>query len=489
VFPIVNGRRAKEGCRDEQIDGPSCGLALLLGLASAVFRQPLPAELAALAGVTVHRKLAPVGEIARKIKAIAARARCVRTVLVHQDNLEQAQAAARSTPLAIVPVDTPGRAITLAFGQGTMHSLLGAAGREPARRQELVESFFMLAMRGRQATVDWTPIEAAAGLALSSWTELGPTEREKLDFARNVAARHRANKGLLTLPSVQWLSSLQRSVATEYLAHVGQQCADSGTPPLADVLDLVRPRIVTDDPDPATLKLLGAVGRLLAVTGEPEQGLELELKAAREWTARRDGQEASYPLCACFRIAAALGLAAALQETEQHLATLRAVVGISPAGRPYLDLARAAARIACSLDGRLIEGAEQQEALLCLQRLATLADRCPPHLRWSAARWLFEAFLAQGAAEQTAALARQVEEAAQDRRPGAPDDSEEQHSARVAWALIRLRQGQATGNPVQRQQALDDLRHDEEGIFDHLQAAAGQRGEELASYVLRFYPY
>jgi hypothetical protein len=376
--------------RETVIDGSSFGLSFLLAIASLVFDRPLPVDLAASAEIDALGAVQPVGGIDRKVQMIAARVPRVRRILVAASQSEQAAQSCGGN-LTVIGVRTAADALQEAFGH-ELSAMLTLAGSDTEKRSELVQSFFRLALSGRAAMVDWTPVAQAATVALESWTELGLHQRESLAFVRGVAARHEGNAVGGELPGREWLCQMPAPVRLDVLSHVVQQSADTAQPEPREVIELAQAHLVRgQDAFTPHLRLLGALGRLLSAVGKWSEGLALQREAARGFCSRLSPSDLSYPLSEWYRLAGVLRDEQAFREADlmrQQAAQMQAPDLID---NPYVDLAMCRARV---MLGKDLDAALSRLQSLCLD------PSLPSHVRWSAVRWLVRAIGVQPDASQ-----------------------------------------------------------------------------------------
>jgi len=228
-----------------------------------------------------------------------------------------------------------------------------------------------------------------------------------------------------------------------------------------------------DHAEEGELRLLGALGRLRAITGDPQGGLALQRDATLAWV-KRHPEEASYSLSAWFRLAGALGDASSLDEAERARdRILRQLPGY--AETPYVVLYRCSAR--------LLLGRSNAADIKALRRLATnegppAPGQVPEHVRWAAIRWLVRY-------DQAERLHWEPElRRARDAKP--PD--QEDPAAETA-ALAGLDTALARHEETEAGAAVEELRRRQRAIVDHLLRAADSGGHSRASYVANFYPY
>jgi hypothetical protein len=364
--------------RDPFVDGPSFGLSFFLLLASAVLDCPVPGDVIATASIDALGVLGRVDALPLKIAGILDLAPAVTRLVVSADQHDEALALAHGR-LQVVPARNAAEALEHVFGT-QLARLLVDAGSSPARRQELTASFFQLALVGRGASVDWSPVARGADQALREWHELDEAGRYQLVFARAVAARHERNEGELPLPPPEWLDRQPRPLRLQVLAHLVQQAADTGSPDAGAVEALagserVEPLSQAFLPQ---LKLHGALCRLWAVTGRAALALRDQERLAHACANIYADHEVSFPLVEWLRLAGALRDAAAFDRAQAFRHEMLTRGGFGAHGGPYIELA--AAR------GRLLLAGQDQEARLAASRVADDVS-VPTHVRWSAHRW------------------------------------------------------------------------------------------------------
>jgi hypothetical protein len=453
------------------VDGPSFGLTFVAVLASHVLGIALPEDIAASATVLPDGSVGDVRGIEEKIDGLIRLAPRVRRLLVAAGQYADASgyAAARrgGTPFEIVPVTSAAEGLQVAFGGRLAAGLVATA--DPAQRGEIVGSLFRLAFAGRRSAIDWTPIEAAAALALK-WDGLDDDQRYRLEFARAVAARHERNAGVLPIPSPAWLARQPRPIQVGVATHMLQQSADAGVPDAATAEETARPYLPADERSAfqSQLRMLGALARLWAVTGRPREALDLQERIARAFFDAFEYSDLSFQFSEWFRLSGALADRGSFDRAEElyrHMLTLGAF-GLD--GSVYVDLARAR--------GMVMLGAAQADDVAALfERLATSAE-VPEHVRWSAARWGIQAHLQAAAPERAQTLRARLDRAAREQPNGSPA----KHAALAALDTC-VRSGRDPLAPLAQLQAI------EPGVVGHLRRAAPADHE--AAYLTTFYPY
>lgn len=366
--------------RDAVLDGPSFGLAFFLLQASATLDMPLPSDVLATAALDEHGRTGHVDALPAKLRGIVESASDIRRVLVCASQREEAEEAAAGG-LTIVAVNDAGQALRCVFGDALSARLVDAGG-DPDARRDIVDAFFQLALVGRGAAVDWSPVERGAALALESWP-LDPDARYRLTFARAVAARHENNTGEMPAPDADWLSLQPAPIRLALLTHLVQQSADTGAPSWRDAEALAAAHLPTGVSEAFVphLKLMGALARLQAVTGREREALNRQRELAETFASIYADAETSFPLSEWFRLAGVLADAAAFEDAERFRRRMQARDGFGWHGAPYVELARARALVL------LARTSEAVDPLATLEADAAL----PLHVRWSAARWLVAA--------------------------------------------------------------------------------------------------
>ncbi len=463
---------------ERSVTGTSFGLAFVLVLASRLVALSLPGDLLCSVAIDAEGRVAEVGGLVTKLRAIAAIAPGVSRVMVavsQEDEAKRAieQAGPDAARLRIVGVKSVGHALEVAFGERRLSAALARAGENPASRAELTRSFFALALQGRGEFVDWTPVERAAALA-SHWPGLDVEQRYMLEFAHAVAARHERNEGAMSLPTAELLARWPTQVSCQVVTHAVQQAADAGAPDIHAIRALAEAYRAPSVPKGflPQLKLEGALARLDAVTGQAPRALRTQLDLAALYLEAFLPGEASFPLSEAYRLAGVLGDSAAFRNCEALRDLAHAAGGLGLEGSPYVALARARAAV---LLGKPEDcGAEQTlRAMAADTRLAA-------HVRWGAARWAHR-LAAEDAMAELGAIRAALASAADDA------DAKRGHAARVQLELLRLDEALRGHDVARANAAVDVLRGLEGGIVGLLEAWAP--AAELPAHVARFYPY
>jgi hypothetical protein len=462
---------ASRASRERLLDGPSFGLSFLLALASLVLEEALPGDLAASGGLHPSGRVDEVGGLEGKIEVLAREAPGVRRLLVaaSQEGLARAAVAAVGAPFQVIGVASAARAIDVALGPALVDRLV-EAGSDGEQRRELVDAFFRLALQGRGQAVDWSPVARAAALARDRWEGLGGEDRRRLEFARAVALRHEYNEGRMPMPESTWLGALPASLRLAIVANYVQQSADTGEPePALVIQEALRHLVRGREAFAPHLRLLGALGRLLAVTGEPARALEYQMEAAAGFLERLERDDVSFPLAEWYRLAGALGDRARFDGAETVRRTVEAQGGFAT-GQPYVELARAKGLVA-------LGGGEGKDPEETLDRLGT-DDTVPSHVRWSAVRWHVR-LLEEGDRDVPAVLARFDIAAAR--------GEAEELRARPFRVLVDLDRAARRRDAAMGAAALAELARLQPGLAGHLFRAAPSRQE--VETVARLFPY
>lgn len=452
------------------LDGASFGLSFLLSIASCVFDRPLPTDLVASAAIDPTGRVEPVDGLEDKLRIVRERAPGIARVLVSVAQGELAQPDDLHE-LRILRVRSAGEALQQVFG-ARLSELLIAAGASCEKRSELVQSFFRLAVAGRAAIVDWTPVHEAAKLAMEHWGPLESEQAAALSFVQMVAARHEGRDAKVSMPDTAWLSALPAPVRIDVVAHFVQQSADTGNPAPEAARRLAGAHLVRGhEAFSAHLRLSGALGRLLAFTGRLAEGLELQREAAQGWWDRMAPAESSYPLSEWFRLSGALRDPTAFEQADRFAARVASLDASCGVAAPYVRLARCRALI------QLGREAESMESLVTLSANTSL----PEHLVSSAARWLARACESRGDSAGAEASRRALRASERDTPPST--------SRCRASLLSELDRAISLDDAVSARRSLDALRDREPGLLGNLTSNASGSGLPLARWIADAYPY
>jgi hypothetical protein len=451
---------------EEVVKGSSFGLSFALIAASRLTGLRIAGDIAMSVGVGPNGALASVGSLRLKLRAITEFAPRVRRFIVADSQMDEARGLAGDR-LEIVPAGKLGGAIELAFGAQALGRALADAVHVPTSRTEVINAFFALVLQGRSELVDWTPVARGAEVALEC-EDLTDDQRYQLEFVRAVATRHDVNAGDLSLPPEAWLASLPPPLQCQVAANTVQHVADTGTPDEAGaraLADRFRATSVGAAFGPQ-LAIEGALARLDASTGNLAAALQTQRRLANAFLDSFSPQEVSYQLSEIYRLAGVTGDHAAFDEANTIDSRVQRAGGYGLAGcNDYVSLARARAMV-------LLQRPCGNEPVATLRALAA-NESIPPHVRWSAARWL-----------------RRCVPGGDDplmREPPTGIDESHRHSFDTQSALARLDDGIASGDVPAQERAIEDLRRLEPAIMRGIEREG--RGPELAARVARLYPY
>ena len=452
---LLHGLRTTPGFVDPGalVEGPSFGLAFCIHLASVVLGCPVPPHVVAAAAIDASGLVLPVGGLERKLAGIATLLPRVTDVLVAADQVDEARRIASDT-VRVIGITRAADAIEHVFGD-TLSRLLVDAGSDPERREELTASFFRLALVGSDAIVDWAPVARGAALALEHWSDLSADARYRLDFARAVAARHCDNTGRIALPPHGWLESRPRMLRIQVVAHLVQQCADTGMPHPDRIEPLARDLLAVDlrEATEPQLRLRGALARLEALTGRGDEALAAQESLARVLAELHAYGDIGYALSEWCRLAGALEDAASLQRAVAFHERLASTGGLEGLGARYVEFALVRGRL-------LLDGNDESARAAAVQLSGD--PGLPDHVRWAAHRWAGAACLA--ALEEAAGQGNVL--------------------ASRNLTLLRLDEAVAAGDEHTAMACIDALAQYDPGPVTHL-----RRSGAGPAAVARLYPY
>lgn len=288
---------------DHVLDDRSFGLPFLLAAVSVLTDRPVPAHIAATAALREDGTFVSVAGLQTKLELLAEAALAVDTVLVAEEQREEAERVARGLvrPLSVLAVADAEQAVERVFAGA--RDAAPSAWHDDARARTVTEELFSLCRDGA-AVSHWRAVERTASwlaLRFAASTRWGTRAR----FAALVAARH-ANGDAVAMRWEDFVKpggDYTRVIA----AHVLQAAADAGVDELPTYLDRAR-ALLPDDPDePSALELLGAIGRALAALRRYDEAAVALARAARAWLDSTTPREASYPLSEWLRVAGLLG--------------------------------------------------------------------------------------------------------------------------------------------------------------------------------------
>jgi hypothetical protein len=259
--------------------GNSYSLAFAISQASLLLAEPPAPEVCATAAVCPDGTLEGVHGLELKVQLLLHKAPGLRTLLVSAGQVDSAtrfanrlwaDALATGThaghlPLQVKGCSTVGEALALAIPDAVTHW----QQRSPSERRGQAIDLFRLAISPSNASSAWAPVRRAAELALEAWPDLTEPEHARLSFARAIAARHDGETLPLDAPAASLFSALPQPLRVDHVSHVVQHAADTGAPDPASCEKLARNQLPSDlsDAFPSHLRLMGALGRLLANLG------------------------------------------------------------------------------------------------------------------------------------------------------------------------------------------------------------------------------
>jgi hypothetical protein len=449
--------------RVSAVEGPSFGLSFALVLTSRLSDIPVRPEYVASAAVDPTGRVLPVGDLREKVLALRARVATPLTLLVASEQEDDARELADGG-LRIVGVANIAAACEEVFGDALVRRLLQLGGTET--RPAILNTLFRIALKGRSEFVDWTPIRRAADFALNHWLDVPSAQVWILEFVRGVAARHQHNAGEIPIPNEDMRAQWPRALWLEILAHLLQQAADSGDPSPKTVKPLAERELPSDlrRALAAELHVAGALGRVEAVTGCPEQALARQAAVAQVHWDTFAWNDMSRPLSEWLRLSGTCDAAQELARAETMFEEAKALGALDGQGLAYVELSWARASVMLAID-------RSDRPQKVLERLASNA--VIDSVRWSAVRWLARWYATTGRrAEAQQQLDRLEQEGGE--------------AGRTPFLLAQLDVAMMGGHKPATE-LLDELRRLEPGVVGHLLQAA-TRGSEV-EYVARFYPY
>lgn len=216
------------------------------------------------------------------------------------------------------------------------------------------------------------------------------TEEQRMRARFALAIFHRHDGLLADMPSWDQVGTLSGgSMFGEQLADLVQHHADHGEPlpaGLQKVVEEAVARVRGDEPSwPASIKLLGAMGRAISATMQPDalrQAFDIQVDAVSAWERHRLFGEISFPLSEVYRLAGALLNRDDLEVAEGLRRDWDRRVGArTQYGGQYVDLANGRAQVLL-FEAGLLNASAEADALL--RPLLTGIE----HLRPAARRWL-----------------------------------------------------------------------------------------------------
>ena len=475
--------------KDHALVGPSFGLAFVLSMASRLLGQPVPENVTASAEVDGLGGLRPVGEIHRKIHALAACRNRPTTLLVAHGQAGLPPESALHPNLAVKVVRSATEAISFVFPDAA-RQFVERAGTDASSRRIFARNMLGLVLEGRSAVLEWAAVHEAARLAEERWHPLECDVAQSLKLARAVALRHDGHGDAPPLPTAEWLGQVPLSRRVELVAQFLQQCHDTGTPPFEEVEALARPHLAVagEEAYEPHLKVRGAWGRLIAVRGDLSGGLACQEAAADGFARRFTMSEVSFPLSAWYRLAGTLPDVEAFERAEVFRADADGRGGLAEPGWAYVELARARAGV---LLGHGDRGAwiRTLESLALAppdpQRAAMLRTDIPAHVALSAARWLIRFREDEGASAPGAEA--EVAKAASEPTDGLT--AALSASGRLNALLVRLDRAVRSEDASKAADAVKELQALRPALMAHLLGWAPAEPLARAGHVALHLPY
>lgn len=384
------------------LDGESFGLSICLAAAAHRLGLPSPSTVAATAAVDGDGVLFDVGGLEEKLGVLHQWALGVETVIVAANQLDAAQALAQrlEAPWQIVGARNLAEATTAAFPN--LWTDVMAHWSAPAKLAQVAADLHRLARDGSNQVLSWKGIADAAGRVAARLPETGSGAQDAR-FAQLVAQRHEGHDALIELDQA-YLASMRRPLRLRCLAHIVQSHADC-----SEVLDpaiehAVAQMLPPDSRDDAgdDLRLLGAIGRLLAAFfrySEAEVALQ---RAVRGWYELDCIPEASFALSELLRVVALTGALPSF------------TLAVHEYAHAFLKDPRTDAVSRCFILYSLGRGqsllGNHGEAHRFLADGACEWALSPDHLRALRLRWLTKVVRAEGAADRVEGYVRQLSE-------------------------------------------------------------------------------
>jgi tetratricopeptide (TPR) repeat protein len=373
------------------------GLALVLAGVSLLLDEAMPTTFVATAEVTrgsLDLPLQPVAGIWEKMCIVADAALGIDRVLVHKDNVNQAEDAlshwAPARRVKVVGLEFASEAVTEVFG--SVEEIRERLGRERrGAAPELASRLFLIARRPIVSQMkSWVGVRDAASLVAGWLPPEATREREKADLAGRIAARHAGNGEMATilipLPPEEELLEMPRPMRLQHLAQAVQSAADSDdtNSRLYSLLAEEHVKSPMSERSIEDWQLLGAIGRALAAAGDYARAASALSEAIAGSSANHQEHETSFALSELLRV---LGLAGDQGTLRQSLGRdLPALEGHAETASISIGFAR------CAAGRALVQAGASREALPYLADAPRVDwNKMPIHLRLARERWLARA--------------------------------------------------------------------------------------------------
>jgi hypothetical protein len=343
---------------DSQLEGSSFGLSFLLALASEAFGVAVPEHFAASAVLGSDSRLSPVEGLVNKVAVLVKEAPWVRTLLVAENQPDVRRCRYTYPSVVIRPVENARTALDVVFENAMAVSTLEAA---PNDRSRLIANFLRLALEADHTVTDWKPFARAVDSALTKWAgSISPHDVHTLRFVGAVFDRRRGGSQRLELDE-QWLGHFAAPVRLAVLRKLVLHSAATGSPPPTQVEAIARAALpAVSDAHNAHLRLESALGRLLSVTGRPEDAQEAQETQERVVSAFFDRfrhDQAGEALAECYRLATAMEDPLVLPRIEEQFLLMQAFGGCDPRVVPLLETERSIAHVRLTPDCGQLAGA------------------------------------------------------------------------------------------------------------------------------------
>ncbi len=375
-----------EGHQNEQLEGSSFGLAMLLSELSARLRVKVPADICALAALDRFGNAIEVDALHRKMQAVADSALGVSAVLVSSSQQNKAERIAEtlSRKLKVHAVSRSSDVIEKIFVD--LEEIISELAKDvPIEAQ--VRRLLSLSLRGSSFLLSWKGVSQYADL-LKKRNELDALWQQRLFWVRSIADRHQGIKAPIEWPGSRAIRALPRPLRLQLISHIVQSHADACSQDLQKIVSRAREHIAPGgERHEQDLSLLGAIGRGLSSRGHFEQSRHDLEEAIDGWYAIDQVENASYPLAELFRV---LGIQKKPSEIDKaidrYVPRYEAESNPdNPSSLGYVLLAMAYAFIQTKQPTRAAQ-------LLCDE--AAEWDACPVSLRASRLRWYANVLLA-----------------------------------------------------------------------------------------------
>jgi tetratricopeptide (TPR) repeat protein len=407
----------------DSLDGASFGLAMVLACASSLLDVPLRTDTCALAAIDAGGGLHAVDALAEKLAIVSGVALGVSRVLVHPEDVDEAQRVVAGEGLGLDIV--PARTITDAFHQA-FDDIAGRFDRlwsRPERRIASAESVFQMALRGENRLLRWDGVAAAAGRLAAVLDPNDPDEadaRWKAATAELVARRHRFDpEVLIPWPDDDRLGRLPRPTRLKVIAHAVQSAADGPTGYERRYVARAEPFLTRGlEAHPGDVEVMGAIGRALAAVRDYAAARGALREALETWTQLGEINESSRALCEYLRVVGIEGDAGAVTEAlERWFEPFDANPRTDHTSRAFVQLAAGRA---------LVQAGRPEEAVRFLAEPPGVDwRRTPGHVAAGRLRWLARALAAAGRHAEAAARWRELDVAAESAPPWGPPDMED----------------------------------------------------------------